>query len=304
MIRPIERIKKALIVQRKRNNKMLSMFDDELMRIDKRILSCKSADIPQLFHRIPLDVFGKLSLDVPTKYPHLRAFFPTMASDEVQNTWTGSHGESLMQTSLAFIKTISYGYATLTGKKIENAKILDYGCGWGRLIRLLYKLAPIDNIYGVDPWDKSIKICKENGIKGNLAISDFVPRSLPFEEKFDLIFAFSVFTHLSEKTCQIVLETLRKYISEEGILLITIRPVEYWDLHLKGIYSNEMKKSHNETGFAFKPHNRPPIDGDITYGDASITLDYIESNFPYWKITTVECNDVDPYQVILFLKPA
>jgi 2-polyprenyl-3-methyl-5-hydroxy-6-metoxy-1,4-benzoquinol methylase len=250
-----------------------------------------------------MDVFGKLLLDIPDKYPNLKSFFPTMASNQVQRTWTGSDGESLLQTSLAFIKSACYGYATLTGKKIEDAKILDYGCGWGRLIRLFYKLTPIDNIYGVDPWDQSIQICRDNGVKGNLAASDYVPHSLPFEEKFDLIFAFSVFTHLSQKTCKIVLETLRKYISEDGILIITIRPKEYWNIHQNGAYAVEMASAHEETGFAFKPHNRPPIDGDITYGDTSMTLEYLDNNFPKWNITAVECNGVDQYQIILFLKP-
>lgn len=282
---------------------MLSIFDEELMRIDKEISSCDSMDIPHLFHRVPLDVFGKLLLDVPDKYPNLKAFFPTMASDEIQDKWTGAHGESLLQVSLAFIKTLSFGYATLTGKNIENAKILDYGCGWGRLIRLLYKLTPIDNIYGVDAWDKSIQLCGEQGVKGNLAISQYVPRSLPFEDEFDLIFAFSVFTHLSNKTARVVLETLRNYISKDGLLVITIRPREYWNIHRNGTYASEMMKIHDETGYAFKPHNRPPIDGDITYGDTSMTLDYFENNFPIWKIEKVECNDVDRYQIILFLKP-
>lgn len=282
---------------------MFSMFDDELMKIENRILSSGSNEISQLFHRIPLDVFGTLLLGVPDRYPNLKEFLPRMASNDVQDTWTGSHGDILMQTSVAFIKTLFFGYATLTGKNIEDAKILDYGCGWGRLIRLLYKLAPIYNIYGVDPWDKSIQLCKEHGVMGSLAISEYVPRSLPFEEKFDLIFAFSVFTHLSNKTTRIVLETLRNYISKDGLLVITIRPKEYWNIHRNGAYASEMMKIHDETGFAFKPHNRPPIDGDVTYGDTSMTLDYFENNFPNWKIETVECNDVDRYQVILFLRP-
>jgi hypothetical protein len=64
-----------------------------------------------------------------------------------------------------------------------------------------------------------------------------------------------------------------------------------------------MANDHEETGFAFKPHNRPPIDGDITYGDTSMTLEYLDNNFPKWNITAVECNGVDQYQIILFLKP-
>jgi 2-polyprenyl-3-methyl-5-hydroxy-6-metoxy-1,4-benzoquinol methylase len=124
-----------------------------------------------------------------------------------------------------------FSYTTLTNSDISMAKVLDFVCGWGRLIRLLYKLTSVDNIYGVDPWDRSIEICTNDGVKGNLALSEYVPETLPFDEQFDLIFAFSVFTHLSEKTTYKVLSTLRNYISKDGLLVITIRPREHWGFH-------------------------------------------------------------------------
>ena len=45
------------------------------------------------------------------------------------------------------------------------------------------------------------------------------------------------------------------------------------------------------------------VDGEITYGDTSITLAYLARNFPQWKVDNVVCNEADPYQIILFLKP-
>jgi SAM-dependent methyltransferase len=283
---------------------MITMFENELRNIDGEIEKVQQTEIPSLFRKIPLETFGKLLLDIPSQYQHIKAFFPTMSSNESQNHWTGNSGDILLSQSLAFIKTMLAGYGELAGKKIENARILDFGCGWGRLIRLCYKYVPIENIYGIDPWDESIKECKNHGVKANLAISDWVPRSLPFEQKFDLIFAFSVFTHLSEKTTRIVLDTLRKYIAEDGLLVITIRSKEYWHIHNQGASERKMVKVHDETGFAFMPHERPPIDGDITYGDASISLEYFNIHIPNWKVESVEINEVDQYQVILFLKPA
>jgi hypothetical protein len=280
------------------------MFETELTKIDTVMASAKPGDIPPLFANIPLDWFGKLLLNVPSKYPNIKAFFPVMASDKIQDSWTGRHGEDLLNQSLSFVKTLIYGYAAITGKKLGDATILDYGCGWGRLIRLLYKFVPIENIYGVDPWDESIKICKKDHVKGNFAISDYVPETLPFKQKFDLIFAFSVFTHLSEKTMTTVLNTLRNYIADDGVLVITIRPQEYWLYHGNGKLADPMLKAHQEKGFAFTPHNRPPINGDITYGDASVSLAYLEQHFPKWKLESVECNDSDAYQIILFLRPA
>jgi 2-polyprenyl-3-methyl-5-hydroxy-6-metoxy-1,4-benzoquinol methylase len=293
-----EKIKKII-----KERRMLNIFKDELNRANSAMVDFRTSDLPSIFERIPLDVFGKLLLDVPEQYANIKSFFPSMASEEIQRNWTGSHGETLLRQSLAFIKTLTVGYADITGKKIRDAVVLDYGCGWGRLLRLLYKYVPIENIYGVDPWDESINICKNNGVKGNLALSDYVPITLPFEKKFDLIFAFSVFTHLSEKTAFTVLTTLREYISAEGVLALTIRPKEYWAYHKDGILASKMLPLHERTGFAFEPHKLKPINGDITYGDASISLEFIEKNFPNWKIARVEWGEIDPYQVIVFLQP-
>jgi SAM-dependent methyltransferase len=282
---------------------MLSIFENELATIDLQMSSKGPCNIRSLFHHIPLDHFGKLLLDIPSHYPNIKAFFPTMATEDVQRAWTGNHGDALLNQSLAFIKTMMLGNLAITGQKIENATVLDYGCGWGRLIRLLYKYISVENIYGVDPWDESIKICIQNGVKGNLAVSDYVPLSLPFERQFDLIFAFSVFTHLSAKTTHTVLSTLRKYISPKGVLVITIRPREYWSHPNNQAIAPAMLKAHDETGFAFTPHDRAPVNGDITYGDTSMTLDYLATKFPHWNVESVEWNEVDPYQLIVFLKP-
>jgi len=280
------------------------MFEEELSKIDARIGTAPPIDIPCLFSRIPLDVFGKLLLDVPSQYSHIKALLPSMASEEVQMHWTGAHGDVLLGQSLAFIKTMIAGYAAITGKNIGGASVLDFGCGWGRLIRPLYKFIPFENIYAVDPWDESIKECEKHHIKANLAISELVPRSLPFERQFDLIFSFSVFTHLSEKTANVALQTLRKYIREDGLLVITIRPKEYWHIPDQGALAAQMISTHDKKGFAFNPLSTVPVDGDLTYGDASMSLAYLESHFPQWKIESVECNDVDSHQVILFLRPA
>jgi SAM-dependent methyltransferase len=182
--------------------------------------------------------------------------------------------------------------------------MLDYGCGWGRQLRLMYKYIPFDRIYGVDPWDKSIEICHSCRLKGNLAISEYVPTSLPFERTFDLIYAFSVFTHLSERTALRVLSTLRRYIADGGLLFITIRPREYWNVHGDGSLSPEKLAEHDSRGFAFFPHGREPIDGDITYGDTSLTLDWLRQAQSDWLIDSTEYSMGDSLQVIVTLKPA
>lgn len=283
---------------------MIDLFESELSQIDKEMASVQPSAIPRLFRKIPLEIFGTVLLDIPSRFPNIKAFFPSMASEEVQRNWTGAHGNDLLLLSAAFVKTIVCGYTELSGKDIKNSKVLDFGCGWGRIIRLLYKFTSFENIYAVDPWDESIKQCREHGIKAELALSEWVPKTLPFTCRFDFIYSMSVFTHLSEKTAHTAMQTLRNYISEDGLLVITIRPKEYWYIHDKGAIATEMVRMHDEKGFAYTPHNgQTPIDGDITYGDTSISIEYFHSRFPQWKIVSVDYNLIDPYQVILFLKP-
>ena len=65
-----------------------------------------------------------------------------------------------------------------------------------------------------------------------------------------------------------------------------------------------MIKTHDKAGFAFIPLNLLPIDGEITFGDTSISLGYFDAHFPQWKLARVDYNLIDVYQVILFFQPA
>jgi SAM-dependent methyltransferase len=274
-----------------------------LANLETQIKYARSQDVPGLLRDIPLDLLGVLLLDVPERYPNLRAFFPAMPPEQSQDLWTGNHGIPLLAQSLAFIQSLAAGYAELTYKRLEDAHVLDFGCGWGRLVRLLYKYVPYEQIYAVDSWDKSIEACQQYGLKANLALCDTLPTTLPFNRQFDLMFAFSVFTHLGEKTAAAVLTTLRQYIPADGLLVITVRPKEYWSYHMDGKHQSEMYRLHDEKGFAFIPHRTTAGDSDAPYGDTSISMKYLRDHFPQWKVVKTSVNPIDPYQLILFLRP-
>jgi len=95
---------------------------------------------------------------------------------------------------------------------------------------------------------------------------------------------------------------LRRYIADDGVLLITVRPKQYWQVHGDAV-ADRMMAEHDQKGFAFVPSNRPPIDGDVTFGDTSISVDYISANFPRWPLVNQHCNSIDRYQLLLFLRP-
>jgi SAM-dependent methyltransferase len=281
-------------------------FHRELKRIDDELRSGKKLT-PELLSRVPLEVLGELYLGLPG-YPSLAAALPPMAPAQVQRDWTGTDGQALMNQSCAFVNSVVRAAQQHLSRPVDGATVLDYGCGWGRLLRLMLRYTPAERIWGLDPWDRSIELCREHRIPVNLAVSDYLPKDLPVgSARFDLIFAFSVFTHLSPRCALQVMRTLRAYVNDDGLLAITVRPADYWRLHTPfppGITSEAMLAAHRDAGYAFIPHNRPAIEGDVTYGDASYSLDHVRSTWTGWTIVTSETNATDPHQTIIFLRPA
>lgn len=262
-----------------------------------------------VLRRLCLDDFAELQLSMPNPaYPALSNLLPAMATARVQQDWTGSDGYTLLRQTLNFVKAVNYNFTRLAGRGLGQTRMLDFGCGYGRIARLMYYFTNPERFYGADPWDESIRLCRESRMPGHFLQSDYVPRSLPCEVvDFDLIYCFSVFTHLSEKTTRIALETLRRHVAGDGLLVITVRPEEYWtDIHNHPkvhLTKQELRDLHRKTGFAFSPHHREPIDGDVTYGDTSISLAWLEREIPSWQVVAQDRNLDDPYQILLFMAP-
>ena len=255
-----------------------------------------------------LDDFATLFLSMPNpEFPALSRLLPRMTDAEVQKSWTGAEGYALLQGSLNFVRSMVLQCVALTGRPLQGESILDFGCGYGRIIRLMYYYSEPSRIWGVDPWDRAIDLCRSDGMLGNFALSDYLPKDLPVSStRFGLIYAFSVFTHLSERATRQALATLRNYVNDNGLCVITIRPREYWDMAAAGgnpVDCNLMKQQHDGRGFAFTPLNLPPIDGDITYGDTSMTFRWLAENIPEWKIASHDHTLDDPLQVIVYLRP-
>lgn len=258
---------------------------------------------------LPLDDFATVLLHMPDPaLPAMSRLLPKMADEEVQRSWTGNAGYALLQQSLNFVRSVALQCVQLTGAPLQGRSILDFGCGYGRIIRLMYYYSPPSRIWGIDPWDRSIELCRSDGMLGNFAVSDYLPRTLPVgNARFGLIYAFSVFTHLSERATRQALATLRSYIEDDGLCVVTIRPREYWDVAAAmghAVSHDLMKWQHDEGGFAFTPHDRSPVEGEVTYGDTSLTFRWLRDNIPGWKIAGYDHTLDDVYQIIVYLTPA
>jgi len=290
---------------------MLSYSDDIVAAAEE---IAKAGDIDEVLGKIRqlcLDDFAQLLLELPSlRLPNLSAILPRMASEEVQKNWTGGSGTALLGLTATFVRLAAHNYQKLLGRGINDRTILDFGCGYGRILRLMYYYSPPARIWGLDPWDKSIELCRADGVLGQLAVSDYLPTALPVGDTiFDFIYSFSVFTHLSERATTLALSTLRRYVARDGLLVITIRPKEYWQQLDPALTPwipsdrNELVARHDRSGFVFVPHGLETVSGEVTYGDTSMSIEWIKQHAEAWNMVGYDHSLIDPLQIHIYLVP-
>ncbi|MER8584844.1 class I SAM-dependent methyltransferase [Mesorhizobium sp. M1338] len=259
--------------------------------------------LPQL-RKLSMEDFGLLLISMPNgQYPALSKLLPRMASEETQIGATGKAGVELLKQTAAFARQLESIVLRQTGLLLQNCKILDFGVGYGRNIRSMLYFTDPENLWGVDAWQSSLDLSIEAGIPAQLSRSHTMPAELPVgDTKFDLAFAFSVFTHLSKEATLACLAAIRKCISLDGVCVITVRPIELWNLDNKHYDLKQrmrMIEDHRNSGFAFVPL---PFSVDGSYGDSS--MDFAALNVPGWQFVGYDSSLLDPYQLSAILRPA
>lgn len=254
--------------------------------------------------RLGLDDFGQFVIGLPDpSFPRLSALLPAMAAEEIQTKWTGSSGVTLLRQTLAFTWIVRERFHSLAGRPAPGARILDFGCGYGRILRLMYYFSDPDRIFGVDAWDRSLDICRSDRVLGTLARSEPTPEALPVADgSIDLAYAFSVFTHLAEPTARAAFAAVRRAMAPDGVFFATVRPAEFWQFRDQAHKTGDAPRcmaDHAAGGFAYVGHNGPE---GATYGDASISFDWLR-RLPGWRFAGYERSLLDPYQVVAALRP-
>jgi SAM-dependent methyltransferase len=110
-----------------------------------------------------------------------------------------------------------------SGFELGSARrILDFGCGIGRMIRHLPDYNKTAQIWGVDISATHIEWCKEQlRPPFHFATTTTIPH-LPFPDGyFDLVYAGSVFTHIDDLPDAWILE-MRRVLSPNGRAYITL----------------------------------------------------------------------------------
>jgi SAM-dependent methyltransferase len=267
----------------------------------------------RLFRDLDLDLWALLLTQEYEVYPNIRALLPDVPDPALQQVWNGASGVELAAQSAGFYRKLCERYARHSDRPLAESAVLDFGCGWGRLTRFFARDVEPGRLYGCDPVEAILQICRENGVPATFARTDFLPNRPPFEERFDLAFAFSVFTHLSEEAHQSCLQVLHESVRPGGLLVVTVRPPEYLRLseRLHPLLESLGPKSLarlEEPRYLFAPHPAEPrhlqyAGGTMNYGEAVITLPYIREHWSQaFELLDVDLLVGDLHQVMLTLR--
>ncbi len=140
----------------------------------------------------------------------------------------------------------------------DDQKILDIGCGNGRLFSIL-KDKNI-NYLGIDNCQELIDIAKEkykNFDKGKFAVEDLLEMS--FDKEFDLIFIIAVLQHIPSEELRLrVLKKIKKALKPGGYLimlnwnLFQKDKIEYVNKYNRLRLEGKFELSENDTLISWK----------------------------------------------------
>ncbi len=287
-------------------------YGERLAVIDAACAEAQSDAHYELFRDLDDEVWALLLSQQYDVYEHIRALLPSMPEPALQEIWNGASGLALARQTRSFYAKLRASYERHGATPLSQSTVLDFGCGWGRLTRYLLRDVAPGRLFGCDPVEGILEVCRANRIAATFARSPVIPERLPFDERFDLVFAFSVFTHLSETAHEHCLAALQQSLRPGGILIVTIRPPDYLTQCAAMRPLVEQDRALTPAGLAgsrylFVPHpadpRHPQADGEkIEYGETVFTMGYVRERWSSFELLEINVQLEDLHQVILTLR--
>jgi SAM-dependent methyltransferase len=241
----------------------------------------------------------QLILDSVTQ-PYIAGIkMPGFPSEEVQRNFVGSSKENALREGYTFYQLIKRYCAQLGVPINAGTRILDFGCGWGRIARFFFKDVEGHNIFGVDVDPSMISFCASEMTCGRYAtVHPEPPMEFLENNSLDVIFAYSVFSHLSEDVARQWIGEFARVLKPKGLLLATTQGRSFLDfcesLHdkqgelehawWKGLARSflpmeKAKEDYDSGKFLFSPTGGGSYREKSFYGEAIISRQYVEREY-------------------------
>lgn len=197
-------------------------------------------------NKIQQDHFDKISQSNKSKDTFIKGCkVPTYPADEVQIRTTGRAGVETLKEAFYYYEDCISIFNQIGNVDYDSSVLMDFGVGWGRIIRFFMKDISPKNLIGVDIKTELLDICKQTFDWGTFVKSESHPPISLESESVDFITGYSVFSHLAKDVSRAWFEEFYRILKPGGIVTVTTRG--RWFLnYIKNLDSeNQYKKALN-----------------------------------------------------------
>ena len=128
--------------------------------------------------------------------------------------------DGFLEDSAAGAAMIREGVAAAGVAMDDLGAILDFGCGCGRTARHWARLSGPE-VHGCDYNPELVAWCVENLPFMSVRTNELEPPAPYEDESFDLVYAISILTHMTEPLARAWIADLRRIVRPGGLLLVT-----------------------------------------------------------------------------------
>ncbi len=159
---------------------------------------------------------------------------PPLPPDDFQRLLVGCAGVEALNDARVFLDHVKRAIRAAGAPMHEGMRVLDFGSGWGRLYRVLMREIPPAQLIGADPEASCIEICRRAMPFGRFVQIPVRPPYAFGDNEFDLIYLFSVFTHLDKPVIAKILDEFERIVRPGGFVSFTTlrsNHIDFWAAH-------------------------------------------------------------------------
>lgn len=164
-----------------------------------------------------------------TQYSPLREVLPGFPPEALQLATTGLSAEGALRQAFEFYADVSRVLDRSGSPLTPESTVLDFGFGWGRISRVFMHDVPLANIHGMDVDPELVEITRGLFASDQFALCDPMPPTGFGAGTFDLVYAYSVFSHLSEAACRAWMGEFSRILRPGGMVVFTTRHESFFD---------------------------------------------------------------------------
>lgn len=228
--------------------------------------------------------------------PAVRAVLPPLPDEAVQLRFTGQSGDDTLDQAFHAYRAFRDLGRRALGTIKPDASVVDFGCGWGRIARFFEKDVDRERVHGIDCSPEAIEVCRQLDRWARYELVDPLPPTPIPAASVDLVYCYSVFSHLSEAAHMRWVSEFARVLRPGGALVVTTRKRDFitYCAELRArpdlpFYQAGLRDSFTDTAAALRDYDAgrfcyAPVGGggvldSSFYGEACIPRRYVEDRW-------------------------